>query len=237
MARGQRVRHVASVCAVPGDVHAQVRPAGSEGVVDALQHAARILLVVHTVEGRDQVEQGRASKRRRVLHFELRIGQPEPRRLRSPQPDTFFREVVADEPAVRKRLCHQVDGVPGAAAHIGDVDPGLELVHEARGEGERHVYQRGVIYARTLFPHQLLELLELRVRHAAAVAERFDDAVLDVADKREILAHHGQVSGPSRARERCSMLGGEPVRSRGSVVRDDPARRQRAEPFSDVPLV
>ena len=90
---------------------------------------------------------------------------------------------------------------------------------------------------RGLVALQLLEARELRVRHAAAVAEALDDPVFDGAHEREVGSDPGQVVGAGGAGEAGGALGGQAVGLGCRVVVDDAQADEAVEPFADVALV
>src|SRR3989304_5009496 len=108
-------------------------------------------------------------------------------------------EVVPGEAAVGEGPGHHVRGVAAAAAHVQHIGSLPEPFYHAGDKRERDVDQRGVDDAGALPRHERLEAAELRVRHAAAVAEGVDDALLHVAEQGEVLSDGGQVVGPGRA--------------------------------------
>ena len=93
--------------------------------------------------------------------------------------------------------------------------------------GSSHVDKRHVHDLRALFRHQLLELGERRVRHAATLAEALDDLVFDDSHRSAELHKVRQVIRACGARDRCRVLRRQPV----SPVRRRRTRRSCPSPW------
>jgi two-component system, OmpR family, sensor histidine kinase BaeS len=235
--RPQRVVQVLGQLAGGGRVDAEVDTARAQCRRDPGEHQVRSGLVVHRVEGGDEVEPAGLAEAGGVAFLEARVGEALVFGLLAGGGDPGVGKVEAGDSRPRERLGHQVGGVTGPATDVGDVDALAEPAGQPRYQRQRHVDQGGVVHGSAVLGHDRLEPRVRRVRHPATGAETVHDLVFHHRHQPDVLHAGGKVVQAGRPGEPVGVTGGQRIRSRLAVVLDDPAGGHRRQPFPHVPLV